>query len=230
MRTPDWFHDEHQSREIESVALRIGDSAALRQLRNLARGLEDGWGERQVQNHLKRQPHLLLGRHRTGHGTFAFYESQLGSQYKIDWAVANGSSAGLSWDLIELESPLKVPFRRDGQLSAASRCGVEQIQSWRRWLKTNVDYAQRPKARGGLGLHEIAYNIGLVVVGRRVHYDAAPGRAAFDQVRNDLKLENLIEIVSYDQFLEDLKFRFEVQSHARRQFHVSVGIRRVRHS
>jgi len=205
---PDWFRDDHHENEIESRALDIGYERALREIDALSVNIANGWGEREVQGYLLDRPYLLLGRQRTGHGTYAFGEAALGGQYRIDWAVASGSSGGLSWELIELETPRKLPFKVNGHLSEAARGGVEQIKSWRIWLQKNADYAQRPKTRSGLGYHDSCFNHGIVVVGRRLQYEAAKGRAHYNDMRRAMKTESHIELMSYETFLESLRFRF----------------------
>ena len=142
MRVPEHFHQDHRDKEIEARVLEIGDTKSLKQISFLETGLRNGWGERQFQNYLGKHPHLLVGRYRTGHGTYALFEPQLGSQYRVDWAVASGSSGGPSWELIELETPQGLPFRKNGHLSAATRRGVEQLQDWRIWLRANVGYGR----------------------------------------------------------------------------------------
>jgi len=126
----------------------------------------------------------------------------------VDWAVANGSSGGMIWELVELETPKAVPFIRDGNFSTATRKGISQIGDWRDWLQSNLDYAQRPKSAHGLGLLEIETAAAVVIVGRREKYAEAPGRQTFDRRRKREKLEARLEILSYDSFIESLKFRF----------------------
>jgi hypothetical protein len=208
---------EHAEKEIETKAYKLGYKHALTEIEALNRGLADGWGETEVQSFLKTHPHLQLGRHRAGHGTFAFPELQLGNRYRVDWAVANGSSAGLTWELIELESPLELPFKKDGHLSRAARRGVEQIRDWRSWIEVNADHAGRPIARGGLGLHDCVSNTGVVVVGRRATYELAQGRDWYDPVRRTLEKESRISLISYDTFIESLRFRFEESNRQRFQ-------------
>ena len=122
--------------------------------------------------------------------------------------MVNGSSGGMLWELIELESPKALPFIGDGTFSAATRKGISQISDWRDWLQNNVDYAQRSKSRNGLGLLDIDGAASLVVVGRRSIYDRAKGRNEFDRRRKRAILESRVEIISYESFIESLKFRF----------------------
>lgn len=212
MRVPEYFYTDNAAYEIEFVASHQGYLAALDRLSELSDLLNAGRGEQDIQRHLCQHPYLLLGRCRTGHGTYAFREKQLGCHYRIDWAVANGNSGGLSWELIELQSPLQSPFKRDGSLSSETRAGIQQILDWRNWLADNVDYARRSRADNGLSLHGIRYNRGLVVVGRRSLYNAAPGRERYDQNRHGCKEAHNIEIVSYESFIESLRFRFETEA------------------
>lgn len=209
MRIPEHFYADNEDCEIEEKANLVGYDAAIERLDTLSAMLKAGAGERKIQRYLCRHPYLLLGRCRTGHGTYAFKEKLLGCQHRIDWAVANGNSGGLAWELIELESPLRAPFMKNGHFSAATREGINQILDWRNWLAANPDYAERSKSSGGLSLHGIRYNHGVVVVGRRSHYDQLVGRDKYDVSRQVCKRAHHIDVISYETFLESLRFRFQ---------------------
>lgn len=205
MRIPEWFYKEHDTRNIEQI--HSDPVEALAAIDEMANGLSSGWGEREFQECIKTRPHLLQGRYRDGHGTFAFFEQSLGGRFRIDCAVASGSSAGLLWELIEFETPQKAPFKLDGHLSEAARSGVEQIIDWRLWLQSNRDQAQKSASDDGLGLHDISYySKGLVVVGRRSSYKGMPGRGRYDSKRREMQSSRHIEIISYDTFLESMRF------------------------
>lgn len=210
MRAPDWFFLDHEEKEMERLADKVGYQDCLSHLDRLQSGISAGWGEREIQRFLKTHKYLLMGRHRTGHGTYVFYESQLGSQHKMDWAIANGSSGGLLWEVIELESPKVSPFTKKGELSKYSQHGLNQIHDWRRWLMDNRDYAQRSCKQNGLGLLDIGDHCeGVVVVGRRINYEKRAGWERYNKDRVRVRKESHIEIISYESFLESLRFRFQ---------------------
>ena len=93
---------------------------------------------------------------------------RLGAEYVPDFVVARLDNGGLHWTLVELESPRAGLFTRQGRKTRQLDAGTRQVSDWRDWIAANRDYAQRPKADGGLGLPEIDHSArGLVIIGRR---------------------------------------------------------------
>lgn len=208
MGIPDWFRVAHEQKYIELDS--PDASQILSELDTLEREICLGWKEQHVQGYLKERPYLLVGRYRSGHGTYAFPEVSFGGKYFADWLVAHGHSGGLEWDLIELECPQSVPFLKDGHFSEASRKGINQIQDWRNWVQRNLDMAERPTAQDGLGLFDIRpQSFGLVVVGQGSKYRDLPGYAAYNKNRKGSYEQNHIKIESYENFIESLRFRYK---------------------
>lgn len=207
MSIPDWFRTEHKTRHIE---LENPDrDRILLELDELSAGIGGGWKEREVLEYLKQRPYLLVGRYRSGHGTYAFPELSFGGKYYADWLVSHGHSGGLTWELIELECPQSTPFLQDGHLSEAARKGINQIQDWRNWVQRNLDMAERPIAQEGLGLFDIRpQSFGLVVVGQGSKYREVSGYAAYNKNRKTTYEQNHIKIESYENFIDSLKFRY----------------------
>jgi hypothetical protein len=72
---------------------------------------------------------------------------------------------------------------------------------WRNWLENNLDQAQRPKAKKGLGLHDIKrMSQALVLVGRRSRIPDTD-----DAKRQEYRQSNDIQIHTYDWLLERLR-------------------------
>jgi len=94
MAIPDWFFEEHESRNIWKPPL--DQDLVVRELSEFEKGLKEGWRESDVQAFLKRRPHLFDGLYRHGHGTFVFPEVSFGSAYVADWVIGSGHSGGLS--------------------------------------------------------------------------------------------------------------------------------------
>jgi hypothetical protein len=207
MPIPDWFREEHADKSIERLAPERED--VLSELEALERGIDGGWNESVVQEFLKERRYLLVGRFRSGHGTYAFPELSFGGRYCADWLIASSHSGGFVWELIELESPQAHPFRHDGHFGEATRKGINQIQDWRNWLRRNLDSAERPRSQQGLGLHDISpESPGIVVVGRSKAYAGDSGHEAYNRNRKTTDEQNRIRIESYDSFIESLRFRY----------------------
>lgn len=202
---PSWFYEEHKDRNIWKPPF---DYALIkREICDLEAGLEEGWKEREVQNYLKNKPYLFDGLFRHGHGTFAFPELSFAGTYFADWVIGSGHSGGITWELIELECPQSKPFNKDGHLSEAARKGFNQINDWRIWITQNIDIIQRPKSLDGLGLFDLSnHALGIVVVGRRSLYQNEPGHEKYNRLRKEYYTHNRIEVISYDTFLEKMKF------------------------
>lgn len=207
MSIPDWFYNEHEQYSIEENRPRR--EQCLLELQELETGIASDWKEQDVQRYLKERPYLLVGKFRSGHGTYAIPEVSFGGKYYADWLVASGSSSGMTWEMIELECPQSVPFKKDGHFSEATRKGINQIQDWRNWLKPNLSLTDVPKSRNGLGYFEISPETrGLVVVGQGENYQDRVELDAYNRNRRISDEQNRIEIISYNTFIESLRFRY----------------------
>ena len=130
---------------------------------------------------------------------------RLGAEYVPDFVVARLNSGGLHWTLVELESPRAGLFTRQGRKTRQLDAGTRQVSDWRDWIAANRDYAQRPKAAGGLGLPEIDHSArGLVVIGRR--------SAVTDDDRRRLKsiaFNERLDVHSYDWLIDEAAERIQ---------------------
>lgn len=130
--------------------------------------LDEAKDERPLQELLTRRPGLLARITVSSFGTFVVPLPRLGERYVPDFVLVVADSAGIHYTLVELESPRQRLSLKDGQLSAKAREALQQIESWREWLKDNLTMAQRPREANGLGLPEIRPDSpGLVLIGRR---------------------------------------------------------------
>lgn len=176
---------------------RLPTSEEIDQLEQIIREAKD---ERPVQEYLQENPHLfapLLGRS----DRYALSQKRLGCEYVPDFVIGDVSSLGISWRLIELESPAKPMHLKDGEtLSENARKGVDQIFQWRQWLNDNSYYAHRSPNENGLGLYGIDKNASaIVLVGQR---DIST--SAKEYARNS-HIDNGIEIHHYDWLIESLR-------------------------
>lgn len=202
---PEWFYEDYESNNIWQPTLdyELIDT----EIDELQRMVAGGAGETEIQTYLKARPYLFDGLYRHGHGTFLFPEKKLGC-YQADWLAASGDSGGLSWDLIELECPQKIPFIAKGHFADSARKGINQISEWRQWISDNHQHVMSPKSQGGLGLHGLRTNSrGIVVVGNRNSYQNSPGKDTYYRNKQDLRSNSFIDLISYDTLFERMKFR-----------------------
>ncbi|GAB2618027.1 hypothetical protein Aab01nite_31620 [Paractinoplanes abujensis] len=125
---------------------------------------------------------------------------RLAEEFEPDFMVARFDSNGLSWYMVELQSPDtpllnkraadKGTDRRSGEASPQLREGIDQIRRWRGWIARKGSEAL--SATGYPGLNSLA--VGIVVIGR------SASRTEDDSQRiNEIRLENpLVSIRSYD--------------------------------
>ena len=201
---PEWFRDEHDAKFL-SYDKYVRN--AKKDLNAFKAGIAQGWGERKAQAFIKSKAYLLQGMYRTGHGTYAFPEASFGGRHTADWLIASGHSAGIMWNLIELECPKSPPFIGDGNFSKNTRDGINQIQDWRNFIQSNPDLAQKSRSESGLGFFNISpQSKGIVVVGQRSKYSDERNLSHYNKRRAQSLEQNNIEIISYDTFIERLSF------------------------
>lgn len=169
----------------------------------LESALEGATREEDVQQFLQSNPHFLIQHLGGGHGRWVLPKQKLGAEHVTDFLIAEKHSFGFEWQAVELESPLRPMFNRNGDPSQYLNHAIRQITDWRAWLKSNQAYAARPKTEGGLGLTDIDGNVkGLILIGRRgaIDPETNPRRR---QLVQDLN----IDIHSFDYLLQSLEGR-----------------------
>ncbi len=154
--------------------------------------------ERSMQKFLEANPEFLIQHLGGGHGRWVLPHQRLGSQFCTDFLIADRNSMGYGWEVVELESPKARMFTKRGDPTAALTHAIRQIADWRIWLAANVDYAQRSRAAGGLGLPQIhARAEGLILMSTRAQ--ESPENAVR---RRELSITNGIAIHTYDFLVE----------------------------
>lgn len=102
------------------------------------KALEQAKREEDIQQFLQSKPFLLSLHLCGGHGRWVIPKQKLGSEYVTDFMVGERSSAGFSWQAVELESPLVPMFTKSGDPSRYLNHAIKQIQDWRAWLQQEV--------------------------------------------------------------------------------------------
>lgn len=133
-----------------------------------------------------------------GHGRYQLSKKRLGAEYVPDFLIAEGSSIGIEWYAVELESPRPKVHRADGNPASSLNTAIAQIHDWRQWLMNNLDYARRARDQDGLGLIGIDCRVpGIIIIGRR---HQCPER--FNNFRHQMKDRENILIHSYDWLID----------------------------
>lgn len=167
---------------------------------SLKDALDTAQREEDIQQFLQLNPKFLIQHLGGGHGRWVLPKKKLGSEHVTDFLIAEKHSFGYEWEAVELESPLRPMFNKNGDPSQYLNHAIRQIIDWRAWLSSNQPYASRPKADSGLGLTNIDSNVkGLILISRRhsVDEDTNARRRQLVQSLN-------IKIHSYDYLLEAL--------------------------
>jgi len=149
--------------------------------------LQTATTERAVQSVIEEHPVLLARALGGGHGRWVIPQRRLGAEHVTDFIIGEKSSLGYEWTLVELESPRRRMFKRDGDPSQALNHAIRQIVDWRSWLTVNLEYARR--SADGLGLHDIdPKSPCLILLGRR-EQDNATRRARRRQYAQNLNIQ-----------------------------------------
>lgn len=154
--------------------------------------------ERPLQAFLEAHPTLLVAPLAANHRGWVIPQKKLGHQFIPDFVVGGLTSLGHEWLLVELESPKAKLFNQDGEASKILRHAIRQIQDWRDFLTSNLNYARNPRQSNGLGLRDISPDpFGLILIGRRASLDNET-----IQRRRRLAQEHRIAIHTYDYLIE----------------------------
>ncbi len=134
------------------------------------------------------------------HSPLVISKMQLGSQFETDFVVPHDrASLGLTYELIEIESPHTAPYTKKGVPSARLSAAMQQIHNWMLWI------SKRPGTMRdllpGACLHDDPAFVHTVVIGTREN-----SRMWLDR-RNQLSMLTNIRIRSFDWFTDRLKKR-----------------------
>ena len=175
--------------------------AAVAELESL---IQSRASEAALQRHLELHPYILS--QQFSHCHHVFPKVRLGSQYETDFLCLDIPSSGHEWRGVELEIAHKQVVTRAGRKSALLEHSLQQIRDWRHWTMSNLAYARAPKENNGLGLKDIHPRFdGYVVIGRR-----SDANAAYNAIRNQVRIDEGIEIRSWDGIVERAKERAEM--------------------
>lgn len=133
--------------------------------------IENSDKEEDVQQFLQSHP-TILTHYLRGHGKYCVPKKSLGGMFIPDFVLADLSSLGLSWYIVELKNPKARMFNEDGHVSKYLNDALQQIRDYRDWLKNNLNEARNLRQDKGLGLIGIEPELEcLILIGRRRDLD-----------------------------------------------------------
>lgn len=166
--------------------------------------IENSNKEEDVQQFLKSHPTILTHYLHGGHGRFCIAKKSLGGMVYPDFLLADLSSLGLTWYVVELENPKAAMFNKNGDPSRFLNHAIKQIRDCRDWLKNNLNEATKLEQDKGSGLFGIEPELEcLILIGRRRDLDERVLDA-----RRRMNKEINGEIHTYDWLIEQAKNEF----------------------
>lgn len=158
--------------------------------------------EKPLQKFIEKYPQIL-GVTLIGEPKYLIPQKRLGADFVPDFLLADVDSSGISWTLVELETPISSIYLQSNDFDRYTRKGISQVQDWREWLTQNLSYANKPKQENGLGLTGIRPDCdALVLVGKRsllLEHNPAKRKRLWEHDR--------IRIRTYEGLLEALNSR-----------------------
>jgi hypothetical protein len=187
---------QHELAEYEVEAPLTSDD--VEQLRQVIEAAED---EKPIQQFLESRRQILTAL-LAGSFRYCLARPRLADKYVPDFLISDVNSLGVSWVLVELETPRSSVTLNDGsQLDKYGRKGVSQVEQWREWLMHHLAQARRSRHEAdGLGLFDVRPETeALVLVGRRhLMYETD------EAVRARLREKDHIQVHTYDWLLDQL--------------------------
>lgn len=127
--------------------------------------------EEDVQQFLQAHPSILT-HYLRGHPKYCVPKKSLGGMFIPDFVLADVSSLGLYWYIVELKNPKARMLSEDGHASKHLNDALQQIRDDRDWLKNNLNEARNLRQDKGLGLAGIEPELEcLILIGRRRDLD-----------------------------------------------------------
>jgi hypothetical protein len=163
--------------------------------------IETAKDEAQIQQFLTERPHLLTAVLRGAQGCWLVPQLRLGDKYVADFFMADADSAGIRWQLVELESPRVQPLTKTSEWRKEARHAQHQISTWRHYLRENLDSARKPREDEGLGLVDVESGVpGLILISRRNMVVRDPA-----WMRRELSIDSGVAMHTYDWLIEQVE-------------------------
>lgn len=146
--------------------------------------------------------HQFIAEHASlffGQGTVVISQFDLGSDYQVDFVIATDeASYGVSYNLVEIETPRTPPYTRSGNPSARLTHAIQQVLNWKTWLKRHRGHVRRFFPSEYHGWEEFTNFSYSIFIGRGAS-------SAMTAKRNELARQVEIEIRSFDYLTRTLR-------------------------
>ena len=191
------YQKKRASKELDHASI-MWDRMTPEDWASLQDLLDTSPKEAEIHRHLEENPKFLIQALGAGHGRSQISKPRFGAEFVPDFLISEMSSIGIEWYLVEIESPSCQVERKDGLPTQQLNHAIAQVQDWRSWLMSNLDYARKPKDQQGLGLVGIDPRAsGLIIIGRRHEYSDR-----YNEYRHRMIDRERILIHSYDWLVD----------------------------
>ncbi|MBZ5552716.1 MAG: DUF4263 domain-containing protein [Acidobacteriia bacterium] len=162
--------------------------------------------EQRLQQFFESHPYLLPGIDALHNGPLAGIVATkfcLGNSFQTDFSFVSANSQELRITCVEIESPRKSIFRKDGEFSRDYLMAKQQILDWMFWAHHNVKQALDcwgPLMGGRVRRLHTIYFGGYLVFGRRAEIDNPKKQERWSA--EDLTLARGLSTMTYDRLLD----------------------------
>jgi hypothetical protein len=163
--------------------------------------------EQAIQQFFENFPFMLPGIDSFHHGPYdgiVVTKFPLGNDFQTDFAFVTSNSQTLCFTCIEIESPRKCLFRKDGKFHRDYIDAKQQIVDWLFWARHNIRLALDEWGplfkRFRLKDYDIRFR-GILVFGRRSHFEGDPKKQQRWSAESASSHEWLITM-TYDRVIE----------------------------
>jgi hypothetical protein len=189
---------------------RIADPVTL--ARKFQRVLDTADDEQTVQSFLEDHPQMLpalMHYHNGPRGDLVICKLPLGHDFVCDFAYASENSQCIQFTCVEIESPTKRLFNRDGSFTADYFHARQQIADWNAWAQYNLRAVLDSFDRLGRYANQRDYTISLrcyLVMGRRSELTTVKRRQRW--AAEHALSQSSLHMMTYDRLLTDAEHSF----------------------
>jgi Domain of unknown function (DUF4263) len=189
---------------IDSFGVEISHGSCLSAAKKLAALVAANDSEMSLQKHIEEHPFLISQQFTHCHHVAPNFS--FGGKLVADFMCLDWPSGWPHWVAVEIEAPSKSVMTKNGRRSSLLEHALQQIRDWREFVKNNLDFVNKPRAKNGLGLEHAEPNMsGHVYIGRR--FTDAKSSAKWRTLRNQIADSEGINVYSWDGFVEHALMR-----------------------
>ena len=136
------------------------------------------------------------------HDAYLFPEMQLGTKYRVDYALLGRNSDGYSLVLVEFEkASCDFILKSSSTESKEVRNGIAQIRDWKQWIDSNREHHLREAGFTDKGIDIPSSMIHYCLVVSRRERMGERARKLRNQICADM---NNTKIISYDRLIDNM--------------------------